>query len=72
MTHKFGVAYEVATLLHQRFCTNSHIDGCGWYYMTDDLEAWNVDVSRGKYLRMAKRLLGVVNEETALEIAKVI
>ena len=55
---------ELAQMIHERICTLSHTDGCGWGY-----ENWeNPGHSRSRYISKAKRILKYHSLKDALSV----
>ncbi len=56
----------LACLLHESFCRHNHTDGCGWFYYKVTDPFW-CHTEPQKYLRMAQRILNVIDYETAIK-----
>jgi hypothetical protein len=59
--------YKLAELLHDRFCTVNHTDGCAWGYETSGPGTmWETGHAHKRWLKKAKKF-----NKMALEIQKV-
>ena len=65
--------YQVARVLHSKFCVHNHTDGCGWFYeMKDKQDNWS-GRAHNEYLTKARHFMVVCNKhhvtpEAALEL----
>lgn len=54
--------FELAIMLHDKFCKWNHTDGCAWHYQIDDgVHDWSASEHR-TWLKRAKKIKVVVDE----------
>ena len=74
--NELTVEQQLATELHEMFCSANHVDQCGWgYEKWDDLERHMPHSTKNRYLEKAHKIIKLLEgftPEQIIEVARAI